>query len=126
MSRYKGTAATGAEPEPNRSAATGLIALQTKAPVVTDRAGRAGPHPRVHRCAENIYERFRTGANVRERWHCFGLLRGGSIGFGARKPRRQEDGCIRLRDGSVRQGAVADGSGTVRSTVAGGVSHHTH
>jgi hypothetical protein len=38
--------------------------------------------PRVHRCAENISERFRADANVREHQRCFDLLRGASIGSG--------------------------------------------
>ena len=33
---------------------------------------------------------------------------------------------VTVEYGNERQRAVADGSGTVRSTVAGGVSHHTH
>jgi hypothetical protein len=35
----------------------------------------------VHRCGENICERFRTGANVRGRGRCFSLLRTASIRF---------------------------------------------
>ena len=81
MSRDKKTAATGAEPGPNRGAAAGVIALQTKAPVITDRGREAGPHPRVHRCAQNIFERFRADANVRERRRCSGLLPGASVDF---------------------------------------------
>ena len=76
-------------------AGAGSRSLQTKAPIVADRTGRADPHPRVHRCAQNIFERFRADANVRQRRSCSDLLRGASIGFGlAMTWRRQKDGCV--------------------------------